>query len=247
MSSTSHGVYLEGSGGHGRTSLSSGGEPQVAPASLSDDKGDDEGAGVAGSTQMETDPPNVAPMDEALWGTLPEDLQDRILAWLPFPAFARACTVCKRYNLTYTSLHSSNVVAGLLVSLCMIASRLGRGSTSHLQSSTLLLSLFSYGCRNTPISLLISSWARAKYCWVKYQQCWKAWFRGCKSWALAFKRAVHSCLRVRERKCTSYIKAHWFSVYSVPDEIMAAETLQCHHQLICHGLGENSTVLEGMF
>jgi len=98
MSSTSHGVYLEGSGGHGRTSLSSGGEPQVAPASLSDDKGDDEGAGVAGSTQMETDPPNVAPMDEALWGTLPEDLQDRILAWLPFPAFARACTVCKRWN-----------------------------------------------------------------------------------------------------------------------------------------------------
>lgn len=157
MSSTSHGVYLEGSGGHGRTSLSSGGEPQVAPASLSDDKGDDEGAGVAGSTQMETDPPNVAPMDEALWGTLPEDLQDRILAWLPFPAFARACTVCKRYNLTYTSLHSSNVVAGPLVCLCMIASRIGRRSTLHFQSSSLLLSLFSYGCRNTPISSLISS------------------------------------------------------------------------------------------
>jgi hypothetical protein len=152
MSSTSHGVYLEGSGGHGRTSLSSGGEPQVAPASLSDDKGDDEGAGVAGSTQMETDPPNVAPMDEALWGTLPEDLQDRILAWLPFPAFARACTVCKRYNLTYTSLHSSIVVAGPLFCLCMIATRLGRGSRLHLQSST-----FSYGCRNIPISSLISS------------------------------------------------------------------------------------------
>lgn len=157
MSSTSHGVYLEGSGGHGRTSLSSGGEPQVAPASLLDDKGDDEGAGVAGSTQMETDPPNVAPMDEALWGTLPEDLQDRILAWLPFPAFARACTVCKRYNFTYTSLHSSVVVAGPLFCLCMISPRLGRGSRLHLQSSTLLLSLFSYGCRNIPISSLISS------------------------------------------------------------------------------------------
>ncbi|KAL3697572.1 hypothetical protein R1sor_011648 [Riccia sorocarpa] len=37
-------------------------------------------------------------MDESLWGTLPEDLQDRILAWLPFAAFARACTVCRRWN-----------------------------------------------------------------------------------------------------------------------------------------------------
>ena len=89
MSSTSQGAYLEGSS-HGRGSL---GDLQAA-STVSDDKGEEEG--VTAGTQMDADPPNVAPMDEALWGTLPEDLQDRILAWLPFAAFARACTVCKR-------------------------------------------------------------------------------------------------------------------------------------------------------
>lgn len=89
MSSTSQGAFLEGSS-HGRGSL---GDPQAA-TTVSDDKGEEE-PGTAGA-HMDADPPNVAPMDETLWGTLPEDLQDRILAWLPFPAFARACTVCKR-------------------------------------------------------------------------------------------------------------------------------------------------------
>ncbi|CAM6095291.1 unnamed protein product [Calypogeia fissa] len=37
-------------------------------------------------------------MDPSLWGYLTEDIEDRILSWLPFEAFARMRTVCKRWN-----------------------------------------------------------------------------------------------------------------------------------------------------
>ncbi|XP_024389333.1 F-box/kelch-repeat protein At5g15710 isoform X2 [Physcomitrium patens] len=64
-----------------------------------DGKGEEEDGAAAGTTQMEAEQGDSATqLDGGLWGSLPEDLQDRILAWLPFPAFARACTVCKRWN-----------------------------------------------------------------------------------------------------------------------------------------------------
>lgn len=96
MSSTSQELYLEGSS-HRRTSI---GDSQAAAGLVSEDgKGEEEDGAAAGTTQMEAEQGDSATqLDGGLWGSLPEDLQDRILAWLPFPAFARACTVCKRYN-----------------------------------------------------------------------------------------------------------------------------------------------------
>jgi len=93
MSSTSQGLYLEGSS-HVRPSI---GDSQEAATVLDDGRGDEDSA-AAGTTQMDADQGDTTQLDGELWGSLPEDLQDRILAWLPFPAFARACTVCKRYN-----------------------------------------------------------------------------------------------------------------------------------------------------
>nr|PNR45301.1 hypothetical protein PHYPA_015072 [Physcomitrium patens] len=96
MSSTSQELYLEGSS-HRRTSI---GDSQAAAGLVSEDgKGEEEDGAAAGTTQMEAEQGDSATqLDGGLWGSLPEDLQDRILAWLPFPAFARACTVCKRWN-----------------------------------------------------------------------------------------------------------------------------------------------------
>lgn len=95
MSSTSQGLYLEGSS-HGRPSI---GDSQAAATVSDDGRGDEDGGAAAGTMQMDADPGDTAQLDGELWGALPEDLQDRILAWLPFPAFARACTVCKRYDI----------------------------------------------------------------------------------------------------------------------------------------------------
>lgn len=95
MSSTSQGFYLEGSS-HGRASI---GDSQAAATVSDDGRGEEDGAVAAGAMQMDADQGDTAQqLDGELWGSLPEDLQDRILAWLPFPAFARACTVCKRWN-----------------------------------------------------------------------------------------------------------------------------------------------------
>ncbi|EFJ36669.1 hypothetical protein SELMODRAFT_23216, partial [Selaginella moellendorffii] len=43
-------------------------------------------------------------MDPHLWGTLPEDILDRVLAWLPTQALIRSRSVCSRWN----SITSSN-------------------------------------------------------------------------------------------------------------------------------------------
>lgn len=95
MSSTSQGLYLEGSS-HVRASIGDGAQ-EAAAAVLDDGRGDEDAAAAA--AQMDADlTGGTTQLDGELWGSLPEDLQDRILAWLPFPAFARACTVCKRYN-----------------------------------------------------------------------------------------------------------------------------------------------------
>lgn len=92
MSSTSQGLCLEDSG-HERTSLE-----QVAAIAVADEGLGEGYAAAAATTQMESEQGDSSiQLDGELWGSLPEDLQDRILAWLPFTAFARASTVCKRY------------------------------------------------------------------------------------------------------------------------------------------------------
>jgi hypothetical protein len=94
-SSTSQSASLEG-GGHGQSSSLADTHAAAAHLSMEEKEGEETGVAIGGTIQTDTESSNVTPMDEILWGTLPEDLQDRILAWLPFPAFARACTVCKR-------------------------------------------------------------------------------------------------------------------------------------------------------
>ena len=113
MSSTSQGLYLEGSS-HGRTSV---GDSQATATASDDGRGDEDGVTAAGAMLMDADLGDTAQLDGELWGSLPEDLQDRILAWLPFPAFARACTVCKRYdslNFSLGSFFLSQFFLGLL-------------------------------------------------------------------------------------------------------------------------------------
>jgi hypothetical protein len=102
-SSTSQSASLEG-GGHGQSSSLVDTHAAAAHLSMEEKEGEETGGvAIGGTLQTDTESSNVTPMDEILWGTLPEDLQDRILAWLPFPAFARACTVCKRWNaVTYS-------------------------------------------------------------------------------------------------------------------------------------------------
>lgn len=64
-------------------------------------KGKDESQCAEASTS--NDSCKFASMNPEVWGTLPEDLTNRVLAWLPIPLLFQARSVCKRWSSTIVS------------------------------------------------------------------------------------------------------------------------------------------------
>ncbi|CAK9865684.1 unnamed protein product [Sphagnum jensenii] len=55
-----------------------------------------------------------AAMEASIWSALPEDLTDRILAWLPLPSLFQARTVCKRWNANIFSRVFLEMYSGII-------------------------------------------------------------------------------------------------------------------------------------